>query len=67
MKNPKPYHCTVLCQCENWTFALREENIFIVLRRIFGPNRDEVTGEWRKLHNKRSQGFYFSTNVRMKK
>jgi len=41
---------------ETWSHALREEHrlrVFEnrVLRRIFGPRRDEVTGEWRKLHN----------------
>jgi len=29
-----------------------------VLRRIFGPKRDEVTGEWRKLHNEKLNDFY---------
>jgi hypothetical protein len=29
-----------------------------VLRRIFGPKRDEVTGEWRKLHNKELHDLY---------
>jgi hypothetical protein len=29
-----------------------------VLRRIFGPKRDEVTGEWRKLHNEELRDFY---------
>jgi hypothetical protein len=34
-----------------------------VLRRIFGPKRDEVTGEWRKLHNKELRDLYFSPSV----
>jgi len=43
----------VLCGCETWSLILREERrlrVFEnrVLRRIFGPKRDEVTGEWRK-------------------
>jgi hypothetical protein len=39
-----------------------------VLRRIFGPKRDEVTGEWRKLHNEELNDLYSSTNlVRVKK
>jgi hypothetical protein len=39
-----------------------------VLRRIFGPNRDEVSGEWRKLHNEQLNELYFSPNVvRVKK
>jgi hypothetical protein len=34
-----------------------------VLRRIFGPKRDEVKGEWRKLHNKDLNGLYSSPNI----
>jgi hypothetical protein len=46
----------VLYGCETWYLTLREERrlrVFEnrVLRRIFGPKRDEVKGEWRKLHN----------------
>ena len=46
----------ILYGCETWSLTLREERrvrVFEkrVLRRIFGPKRDEVTGEWRKLHN----------------
>ena len=42
--------------CETWSLTLREERrlrVFEnrVLMRIFGPKRDEVTGEWRKLHD----------------
>jgi hypothetical protein len=33
-----------------------------VLRRIFGPKRDEVTGEWRRLHNKYLYALYSSPN-----
>ena len=45
----------VLYGCETWSLTLREERrlrVFEnrVLRRVFGPRRDEVTGEWRKLH-----------------
>jgi hypothetical protein len=47
----------VLYGCESWSLTLREEcrlRVFEnrVLRRIVGPKRDEVTGEWRRLHNK---------------
>ena len=46
----------VLYGCKTWSLTLREERrlrVFEnrVLRRIFGPKRDELTGEWRKLHN----------------
>jgi hypothetical protein len=46
----------VLYGCETWSLTLREERrlrVFEnrVLRRVFGPKRDEVTGEWRILHN----------------
>ena len=34
-----------------------------VLRRIFGPKRDEVTGEWRKLHNEELSAVYSSPNI----
>jgi hypothetical protein len=34
-----------------------------VLRRIFGPKRDEVTGEWRRLHNKELYVLYSSQNI----
>jgi hypothetical protein len=46
----------VLYRCETWSLTLREEHklrVFDnwVLRRIFGPKKDEVTREWRKLRN----------------
>ena len=34
-----------------------------VLRRIFGPERDEVRGEWRRLYNKKFYGLYSSPNI----
>jgi hypothetical protein len=48
--------------------SLREEHrlrVFDnrVLRRIFGPKRDEVTGEWRKLHNEKLHILYSSQNI----
>jgi hypothetical protein len=48
----------VLYGCETWSLTLREEHTLRVfenrvLRRIFGPKRDEVTGEWRRLLNER--------------
>jgi hypothetical protein len=53
---------------ETWSLILREEHrprVFDnrVLRRIFRPKRDEVTGEWRKLHNKELRDLYFSPSI----
>jgi hypothetical protein len=58
----------VLYGCETWSLALREEHrlrVFEnrVLRRIFGPKRDEVTGEWRKLHNEELCDLYSSPSI----
>jgi hypothetical protein len=51
---------------ETWSLTLWEERrlrVFEnkVLRRIFGPRRDEVTGEWRRLHNEESKSFVLLT------
>ena len=53
----------VLYGCEAWSLTLREERklrVFenMVLRRIFGPRRDEVTREWRRLHNEEVSDLY---------
>ena len=58
----------VLYGCEAWSLTLREERklrVFenMVLRRIFGPRRDEVTGEWRRLNNKELSDLYSSPNI----
>jgi hypothetical protein len=50
----------VLHKCGTWSLTLREE---CRLRRIFGPKRDEVTGEWRKLHNEELRDLYCSPNI----
>jgi hypothetical protein len=54
--------------CENWSLTLSEEcslRVFEnrVLRKIFGPKRDEVTGVWRKLHKEELNDLYSSPNV----
>ena len=54
--------------CETWSLTLQEEmklRVFenMVLRRIFGPKRDEVTEEWRRLHNEELNDLYSSPNV----
>ena len=53
---------------ESWSLTLREERrlrVFKnrVLRKVFGPKRDEVTGEWRKLHNEEHNDLYCSPNI----
>jgi len=54
--------------CETWSLTLRGErklSVFenIVLRRIFGPRRDEVTGDWRRMHNEELNVLYSSPNI----
>ena len=54
--------------CETWSQTLREKRrlrVFEngVLRRIFGPKKDEVTREWRKLHNEELNELYSPPNI----
>jgi len=57
--------------CDTWSLTLREERrlrVFKnrVLRRIFGPKRDKVTGQWRKLHSEELNDLYSSPdNIRV--
>jgi hypothetical protein len=58
----------VLYRCETWSLTVREEHKLRefenrVLRRIFGPKRDGVTGEWRKLHNEELRNLYSSPSI----
>jgi hypothetical protein len=58
----------VLYGRETLSLTLREERklrVFenMVLRRIFGPRRDEVTGEWRRLHNEEQNDLYSTPNI----
>jgi len=58
----------VLYGCETWSLTLREERrlrVFEkrVLRKVFGPKRNEVTGEWRKLHNEELNDLYSLPNI----
>ena len=58
----------VLYGCGTWSLTLREERrlrVFEkwVLRRTFGPERDEITGDWRRLHNEEINVLYSSPNI----
>jgi hypothetical protein len=58
----------VLYGCETWSLTLREERRLRVFenrvpRRVFGPKRDEVTEEWRKLHNEELNDLYSLPNI----
>jgi hypothetical protein len=58
----------VLCGCETWSLTSREERSLTVfknreLRRIFGSKRDEILGEWRKLHNEVLNDLSSSSNI----
>jgi hypothetical protein len=58
----------VLFGCETWSVTLREEHLLRVfenrvLRRIFWTKRDEVAGEWRRLHQEEVNALYLSPNI----
>ncbi|PSN29085.1 hypothetical protein C0J52_28056, partial [Blattella germanica] len=61
-------HNVILYGCETWTLILREEKklrVFKckVLRKMFGPKRDEETGEWRRLHNTELKDLYEEPDI----
>jgi hypothetical protein len=67
-KNIKIIVPAVLCGCKTWSLTPMEEHrlrVFEnrVLRRIFGPKRYEVTGEWRKLHSEELHNLYLSPDI----
>jgi hypothetical protein len=58
----------VLYGCKTWSLTLKEERRLKVfenrmLKRIFGPKRDELTGEWRKLHNEELNDLYSAPSI----
>jgi hypothetical protein len=58
----------VLYRCETWSVTLKEEHTLRVfenrvLRRIFGPKREEVAGDWRRLHNEELHNLYASPDI----
>jgi hypothetical protein len=57
----------VLYGCEAWSLKFREHKLRVfengVLRRLFGPERAEVTGGWIKLHSEELHNLYFSANT----
>ena len=53
----------VLYGCETWSLTLKEERGLRVLRRIFGPKRDEVKGKLRKVHMEELNDVYCSPNI----
>jgi hypothetical protein len=58
----------VLYERETWSLTLREEcrlrfSENRVLRRIFGPKKEEITREWKKLHNEELNDLYSSLNI----
>jgi hypothetical protein len=60
--------CLLTDGCETWSLTVREDHCLMVfgnraLKRIFGPKREEVAGDWRRLHDEELHNLYTSPNV----
>jgi hypothetical protein len=64
LKNEKKISTSVLYGCETWSLTLREEHrLSILLRRIYEPKSDEMTGSCRKMHYEELHGLYSSPGI----
>jgi hypothetical protein len=62
----KMYRIFVLYGCETWSLTLRDEHKLRVFeKRVMMPERYEVAGEWRKLHNGELRDVYSSPDIRV--
>jgi hypothetical protein len=59
----RPYEVLLLTADHLVIFSITVRMVDMVMRRIFGPRRDEVTGDWRRPHNEELNGLYCSPNI----